>query len=239
MECDFEGRTVIVVGASSGIGRAVAAKAAARKADVVMLSRSAEKLAAAAVCIEGNPLLHSLDMRDAESVDAALSRYERIDHLVLTAAAAESSRAKPIAQLSDDDLERSFDRMRGYFTVIRNVAPRLAPTGSVVMMCGAAALRPPVSGFAVLAAEGAAIPGFARALARELSPVRVNVVMAGVADTPIHDGHREEVAAWAEASLPARRFGKPGDLADAILFAMTNLYLTGSTLVVDGGLSIS
>lgn len=213
--------------------------AAVGGAEVVMISRSIEKLKAAAGGVEGTTRLHAADMRKASEVEAALSQYERIDHLVLTAVADETARAKPLAELGADDLERSFDKMRGYFTVVKAAAPRLAPSGSVTMMCGAASLRPPASGFSLLAAEGAAIPGFARALARELAPVRVNVVMAGVVDTPIHEGHREDLAKWAETSLPAHRFGKPEDIADAILFATENRYVTGSVLVIDGGLLIS
>lgn len=239
MERHLEGQTVVVVGASSGIGRAVAKLSARGGAEVVMLSRSADKLAAAATDIKGATHWHPVDMRIAEDVEAALSSYESIDHLVLTAVADENARAKPIADLDSADLERSFDKMRGYFTVVRAAAPRIVPTGSVTMMCGAATLRPPAIGFSLLAAEGAAIPGFARALSRELSPIRVNVIMAGVVDTPIHDGHREALANWAETTLPTRRFGQPDDLADAIVFAMGNRYLTGETLIVDGGLSIS
>jgi NAD(P)-dependent dehydrogenase (short-subunit alcohol dehydrogenase family) len=237
LELNLKGKTVVVVGASSGIGRAVASKAAACGAEIAMLSRSLDKLAAAAADIEGETHLHSVDMREAPSVETALSHYEKIDHLVLTAVADETARAKPLAQLGGDDLERSFDKMRGYFTVVKAAAPRL--TGSVVMMCGAASLRPPSSGFSLLAAEGAAVPGFVRALARELAPVRANVVMAGIVDTPIHDTHRDEIATWAESSLPARRFGTPDDVADAILFAIGNRYVTGSTLLIDGGLLIS
>lgn len=239
MERHLEGQTVVVVGASSGIGRAVAERTARGGAEVVMLSRSADKLAAAAADIQGAIYWHPIDMRIAEDVEAALSSYESIDHLVLTAVADENTRAKPIADLDRDDLERSFDKMRGYFTVVKAGASRLKATGSITMMCGAASLRPPATGFSLLAAEGATIPGFARALARELSPIRVNVIMAGVVDTPIHDGHRQALASWAETALPARRFGQPGDIADAIIFAMGNRYLTGETLIVDGGLSIS
>ncbi|RWC31029.1 MAG: SDR family oxidoreductase [Mesorhizobium sp.] len=94
-------------------------------------------------------------------------------------------------------------------------------------------------GFSLLAAEGASIPGFGKALARELSPVRVTVVMAGLVDTPIKSARREQSAKWAETSLPARRFGQPEDLADAIIFAMRNPYTTGGILVVDGGLLIA
>ncbi|RWM22966.1 MAG: SDR family oxidoreductase [Mesorhizobium sp.] len=239
MQRDLDGQRVVVVGASSGIGRAVAREAAARGAEVVMISRSMEKLQRASEGIAGQVRLHAADMRDAAGAAKAFADYATIDHLVLTAVADELVRAKPLADLTQEDVERSFDKMRGYFTVVQAAARSLSPTGSIVMMCGAAAVRPPAVGFSLLAAEGASIPGFGRALARELSPVRVTVIMAGLVDTPINSEHREQSAKWAETSLPARRFGQPEDLADAIIFAMRNPYTTGGTLVVDGGLLIA
>ncbi|PAP96792.1 SDR family oxidoreductase [Mesorhizobium wenxiniae] len=239
MERDLEGQRVVVVGASSGIGHTVAWEVAARGAEVVMMSRSMEKLQRASEGMPGHVRLRAADMRDAVGVANALADYDTIDHLVLTAVADELARAKPLADLTDEDVERSFDKMRGYFTVVQAAAHRLSPTGSIVMMCGAAAVRPPAMGFSLLAAEGASIPGFGKALARELSPVRVTVVMAGLVDTPINSARREQSATWAETSLPARRFGQPEDLADAIIFAMHNPYTTGGILVVDGGLLIA
>lgn len=170
MERDLDGQRVVVVGASSGIGHAVAWGVAARGAEVVMMSRSMEKLQRASEGMPGHVRLHAADMSDAVGVANALADYDTIDHLVLTAVADELARAKPLADLTDEDVERSFDKMRGYFTVVQAAAHRLSPTGSIVMMCGAAAVRPPAMGFSLLAAEGASIPGFGKALARELHP---------------------------------------------------------------------
>jgi NAD(P)-dependent dehydrogenase (short-subunit alcohol dehydrogenase family) len=69
--------------------------------------------------------------------------------------------------------------------------------------------------------------------------VRVNVLMPGVVNTPLHGDRRDAIRAASESSLPARRFGEPEDLAHAIVFLMTNPYVTGHTLIVDGGLLAS
>lgn len=88
-------------------------------------------------------------------------------------------------------------------------------------------MKPP-RGTSLPAAVNGAIVSLARALAIELSPVRVNVIMPGVIDTAIHGEKRAEIKAWAEsAALPARRFGQPQDVADAAVFLMTNPYMTG------------
>jgi NAD(P)-dependent dehydrogenase (short-subunit alcohol dehydrogenase family) len=60
--------------------------------------------------------------------------------------------------------------------------------------------------------------------------------MAGVVDTAIHADRRDAMKQWAEQTLPARRFGQPEDIADAIAFLMTNPYATGSVLSIDGGM---
>ncbi|TIV42988.1 MAG: hypothetical protein E5V73_01840 [Mesorhizobium sp.] len=64
-------------------------------------------------------------MRDAVGVANALADYDTIDHLVLTAVADELARAKPLADLTEEDVERSCDKMRGYFTVVQAAAHRL------------------------------------------------------------------------------------------------------------------
>ena len=86
----------------------------------------------------------------------------------------------------------------------------------------------------VLSAANASIAAFGRALALELAPIRVNIVMPGPVDTPLHGDRRTTVKTWTE-SLPAEHFGQPEDIAEVILLLMTNPYITAQTLVVDGG----
>jgi NAD(P)-dependent dehydrogenase (short-subunit alcohol dehydrogenase family) len=100
---------------------------------------------------------------------------------------------------------------------------------------GASAVKPPREGFSVLAAASGSLISFGKALALELAPIRVNVLMSGVVDTKIHAERREQMKAWAEKDLPAQRFGQPEDVAAAIELLLTNPYVTASTLVIDGG----
>jgi NAD(P)-dependent dehydrogenase (short-subunit alcohol dehydrogenase family) len=106
--------------------------------------------------------------------------------------------------------------------------------GSITLLSGTSAVKPP-EGFSVLAAGNASIVSFGKALALELAPIRVNVVMPDVVDTPRHAGNREIIRARAE-SMPARHLGQPEDVAHAIVFLMTNPYMSGHTLIIDGGI---
>ncbi|WP_438039667.1 SDR family oxidoreductase [Sorangium sp. So ce128] len=236
---ELSSQTVAVVGASSGIGLATARAAAARGARVILLSRSQARLDEAAASVTGGTTRAvAMDMLDAAAVDramAVIASIGGIDHLVLTAVADELASRAPIRALTAEQVERSFDKLRGFVNVLRAAAPLLRERGSVTLVAGASAERPPREGFSVLAAASGSILSFGKALALELAPIRVNVLMAGVVDTAIHAGRREQMKAWAEKDLPVRRFGQPEDIAHAIEFLMTNPYMTGHTLTVDGG----
>lgn len=229
-------QVVLVVGASSGIGLAAARAAASRGAHVIMLSRSQSRLDEAAESVTGGTRQAiAMDMLDPGAVDRVMGSIGAVDHLVLTAVAGELASRAPISELTGEQVERSFDKLRGFVNVVRAAAPRLRERGSVTLVAGASAVKPPREGFSVLAAASGAILSFGKALALELAPIRVNVLMSGVVDTAIHAGRREQMKAWAEKDLLVRRFGQPEDIAHAIEFLMTNPYMTGHTLTVDGG----
>jgi NAD(P)-dependent dehydrogenase (short-subunit alcohol dehydrogenase family) len=230
-------QTVVIVGASSGIGLATARVAASRDADVIMLSRSQSKLdEAARSVVGGRARALAMDMLDQAVVDRVVGSIGPFDHLVLTAVADELTNRAPIRDLTHEQVERSFDKLRGFVNVTRAAAPLLRDRGSITLLSGVSAVKPPRDGFSILAAASGSILSFGKALALELAPTRVNILMAGVVDTAIQAARREEVKAWAERDLPARRFGQPEDIAQAIEFLMTNPYVTGHTLTVDGGL---
>jgi NAD(P)-dependent dehydrogenase (short-subunit alcohol dehydrogenase family) len=154
---------------------------------------------------------------------------------VLTAVADELGSRAPIRELTNEQVERAFDKLRGFVNVTRAAVPKLSPRGSITLVTGASAVKPPRQGFSVLAAASGSLLSFGRALALELAPIRVNVLMSGVVDTKIHAERREQMKAWAEQELLVQRFGQPEDIAAAIELLMTNPYVTASTLRVDGG----
>jgi NAD(P)-dependent dehydrogenase (short-subunit alcohol dehydrogenase family) len=237
----LQSKTVVVIGASSGIGLAVAQQAAQAGARVVMASRSIDKLRQAASHVVGAPDLVALDMLDPGAVRRALSALGTIDHLVLTAVADENQRRGRVTALTDEQFERSMDKFRGFFNVVRAAALSMAERGSITLTSGDSAFKPPREGMSVLAGVNAAVASFGKALARELSPVRVNVVSPGVVDTPVWNAEqRTRIKAWAEsAELPAQRFGQADDIAHAMIFLMTNPYVIGEMLFVDGGLVVT
>jgi len=95
----------------------------------------------------------------------------------------------------------------------------------------------------MVSALNAGVEGLVRALAVELAPVRVNAISPGVVETEgwafMDEAARQSFFANLATTLPARRIGAPADLADAALFALTNPYLTGEVLHVNGGANLS
>ncbi|MEV6904115.1 SDR family oxidoreductase [Amycolatopsis sp. NPDC051372] len=234
MQTALENRTVLVIGRPSGIARAVTLAARAEGAQVVVAGRDKAKLEQA--YDDEGIRAEEVDVTVDKSIAALADRLGSVDHLVTTA----SSRARGrLEELDRDALRRSFDtKVIGPVMLAKHFAPHLAEGGSFTLFSGVAAFKPAV-GFLGVAITNGAADFLTRSLSLELAPIRVNAISPGVIDTGIWDAMGEEgKAAYFEhfrTHNPARRIGTVDDIALAVLFAMTNPFLTGVTLRVDGG----
>jgi NAD(P)-dependent dehydrogenase (short-subunit alcohol dehydrogenase family) len=177
-----------------------------------------------------------LDAGDETGSKQLLSGFESIDHLFITVGALVLD-----AQLepSTETLRPALDtRFWSALYAAKYAAPKMHAGSSITFMSGTAGRRP-LPGAAVATASCGAVDAFARALVLDLAPIRVNTISPGYVDTPLFDGllgeNRDAVLADAAASLPVKRIGKPEDIAHAVLFLMTNGYVNGINLAVDGG----
>lgn len=176
-------------------------------------------------------------MTKPDTIAAALAGIPRVDHLVLLAG---TFVAGKVLDAEIGHLRRAFEeRIWAAVHVLRALGERLAPEASITFVSGALADRPTAQGTAVLAAASAAMEAFARGLALELAPRRVNTLSPGTTDTPLlvrtlganRDGY---VAALTE-KLPLRRLGTADEAGAAVVFLMANGFMNGETLHVDGG----
>lgn len=232
----LEGRTVVLFGGTSGIGLSAAIQAQAAGAAVTIIGlepERAERIAAA----HGFAGWRAADVTRPESIEAALADVGRVDHLVLLAG------SFVVGRVLDADvvrLRRAFDeRVWAAVHTLRALGDRLAADGSVTFVSGALADRPNAFGTAILAAASAAMEALARGLALELAPRRVNTLSPGPIDTPLlarslGEG-RDAYVASLEASLPLHRLGTAEEAGAAAVFLMTNGFMNGATLHVDGG----
>jgi NAD(P)-dependent dehydrogenase (short-subunit alcohol dehydrogenase family) len=230
----LEDKTVLVIGRGGGIARAVTLAARDAGARVVTAGRNQDRLKAA---YDGEPGIVSeyVDLTDEATIAALGDRLGQVDHIVSTASA--RARGK-LADLDRDAVRQSFDtKVIGPLMLAKHLAPRIKDGGSLTIFSGVAAAKIAVGTLAVAITNGAA-DVLARSLAVELAPIRVNAVSPGVIDTGAWDGLGDRKADYFQEMTernPARRIGTPDDVAATVLFAMTNTFVTGTTLRVDGG----
>jgi NAD(P)-dependent dehydrogenase (short-subunit alcohol dehydrogenase family) len=230
----LQGAQVVVVGGSTGIGLATAQLARQHGACVTIAGRSPEKLVEAQRRL-GEARIVPADITDAAAVGQIFEGMAHIDHVVVSAATLPSGK---IVGNDLANLRRIVDeRLWGAVYVVRHAAPRMTQ-GSITFTSGGLSSRPRV-GAAMLTAALAGVEALARALALELAPVRVNAVTPGLIDTPLLDTtygpERDTIVKNRAAVLPGKRIGTAEEVAQVMLMLMTNAYITGEVVHIDGG----
>jgi NAD(P)-dependent dehydrogenase (short-subunit alcohol dehydrogenase family) len=229
---------VVVIGGSSGIGLETARLALARGARVTIVGRDQARLDAARTEL-GDVATVALDVADEEGVASLFDSLDHVDHLASFAGTHVNGR---LADVDTSVLRGPVDnRFWGPLFLCKYAAPKMT-TGSITICTGAGVGRPRAGASIVGAAAGAS-EFLARSMALELAPIRVNVVRPGIVDTPLFDRmageHKAEVLAAQAKRIPLQRVAQPEEIAHAVEFLMTNEYVTGSTLTIDGGFSVS
>ena len=233
----LDGKRVVVLGGSSGIGLATAQAAAREGAAVVIGSSRQGRIDAALATLPADASGHAVDLADEAAVRRLFEQVGEFDHLVFTA-----GEALQLARLADGDVAaaRGFFELRywGAYLAAKHGSGRIRAGGSIVFTSGIAAARPH-AGWAVAASICGAMEALTRALAVELAPIRVNVVSPGVVRTPLWaamtETDREALYRDSAAALPVGHVGEPSEIAEAYLYLMRQGYGTGQVLVADGG----
>jgi NAD(P)-dependent dehydrogenase (short-subunit alcohol dehydrogenase family) len=230
----LKGQRVVVIGGTSGMGLGAVRAAAEAGAEVIAAGRrpTAER--------ESHPsqIRHAVvDVTDAESIKALFDRAGEIDHLFVTATPSGGTGA-----FLEQDLAAAQRFMHGKFfgswAAARHAAPNIRDGGSITFLSGGMAVRPR-PGATLVAATFAAVEALSRALAVELGPLRVNTIRPGLIDSPMWDfldqDARRRFMQHARETLPVRRVGAIEDIGHAAVFLMTNPYVTGAVVEVNGG----
>jgi NAD(P)-dependent dehydrogenase (short-subunit alcohol dehydrogenase family) len=226
------GKKVVVVGGSSGIGFSTAELAKREGAEIIIASRNADRLNAAAEKLGAKAIV--ADVTSDKSIEDLFRACGSVDHVVVTAAQLRSGPFKTVAM---EDVRATMEgKFWGAWRVARSAEIR--PGGSLTLISGYLSIRPRANSAIVGAANGA-IESLARSLALELAPVRVNAVSPGIIDTPIRaampEAARLDMLAKTAAALPVGRVGLGEDIARQILAFMTIGFATGSIVYIDGG----
>ncbi|TGQ50654.1 SDR family oxidoreductase [Mesorhizobium sp. M1C.F.Ca.ET.193.01.1.1] len=236
----LNGKRIIVVGGSSGIGFGVAAAALESGAQVAIAGRSADRLKAAEQRLAGAGRVTGIaaDMANEADVARLFDAVGAFDHLVATAGPPPPN--DPIGE-TDMDFVRQFvdGKLIGAVMLAKHAVRTLNKGGSMTFTSGINKDRPPVPGGSVVSAIAGSFTYFARALALELAPTRVNIVSPGWVDTEMWDEIVGEAKAGyfdqMGARIPAGRVATPADVAPAYLYLMQSQFMTGETIHIDGG----
>lgn len=242
----LEGKTILVTGASSGIGKAATIECSKMGAKVIALGRNEERLKDALAATNNPDNSYIIcDLANGEEVDEKIKEIDKIDGLINNAGIAI---VKPFKFITEDDLNKmlAIDTVAPIMFLQKLVKKKkISRDGSVVFTSSLAALGGVSNGNSMYVACKGAISSFVQNAALELAPqgIRVNAVCPAMVNTPlIHDGDEENESNLKRfASMyPLRRFGEPEEIAWAMIYLLSDAskWITGTNVIIDGGCSL-
>jgi len=229
-------KKVVIIGGSSGIGLESAKQLIAQGAEVIIASRSEEKLQNAKEQLGVRATAYILDTTQEQQIQSFFEKISQFDHLVVSAA---ETSGGSFLQTDTAQARQLFEnKFWGQYYAAKYGAPKILPNGSITLFSGVVAYKSMV-GSAILGAVNAAISNLGQTLALELAPIRVNIVSPGIIDTPSRSKMPEEARNnfynTVENKLPVKRIGKAEDVAQSVLYLLQNSFVTGTVLHVEGG----
>ena len=241
----LEGKTVLVTGASSGIGQATAIACSRLDANVVVTGRNAERL---------QVTVNQLQKQPAAQIEADLTNYDAVENLVASlppldgaVLCAGNSTTLPLQFGTREKFDEMFDV--NFFAPVELMRlmykkKKLQKGASVVLIASIGGTHSFMPGNGIYGASKAALNSVMKYAAREYAPrkMRVNSICPGMVDTPlIHRGTITEEQLSEDAKrYPLGRYGQPEDIANAAVYLLSDAssWVTGHDLVIDGGFSI-
>lgn len=239
----MNGQTVLVTGASSGIGHATAQLFAEHGAHVLLLARSPQKLELVRSELKGSSEALVCDITDPLQVKRVTTHLaaqgRRISALINNAGIFDRRR---FSESSDELWQKHFEaNVLGPARLTRECLPLLAENAVIVNVSSTLGVRPIVE-TSVYSAMKAATISWTQTLALELAPHghRVCAVCPGLIDTPIHKGATQDPALRKQLDglQPLGRIGAPREIAEGIFFLAQSKWSTGSVLTIDGGIQL-
>ena len=233
---DIDGKKAIVFGGTSGIGLSAPQMLSDKGAHVVALSRNPEKLQN----VPKNVVTKKMNVLDRDTLEQFFQEVGEYDILVNSATGGARA-VGPFLSMDLDGYRASFDKLWGYTNVVRYGTKYLKNNGNIVLVSGSPArkCRP---GQIAISSVGGAVEAFARGIAPEIAPKRINIVSPGIIDTPMSPllgKEREDYYKNTTNNNLIPRAGTPYEVATGIIFAIENEFITGTTIDIDGGWLIS
>jgi pteridine reductase len=237
---DLSGKTALITGAAHRVGKQIALALAEAGCEIILhyhrAGEAARETAAQIGAISGAPMLVEADLRDLRDLEAMFDQIQscgkKLRILVNSAAIMERIVLK---EVDEESWRRTIDlNLKSVFFCTQHAARSMLPEGGVIVNISDIAGIRPWSAYPVHSISKAGVEMLTRVAALDLAPeIRVNAVAPGPVMKPagMPDGRWSEI--W--GALPLQRPGIAADVASAVLFLCENEYITGETLVVDGG----
>lgn len=242
---------VLIFGGTSGIGFCIAEAALEHGAEVIIsgsqstkLDKALNRLKAAYPDSKDRVSGHTCDLSNTAALEENIkSLFESvkspINHIAFTAG--DAIKVTPVAEATVEDIQTAGVVRFTAPLMLAKVAPAYlapGPSSSLTLTSGTNSTKP-IPGWTILAAWGAGVEGMGRGLARDLAPMRVNVVSPGSVHTELFDSIAKEkldgVLEGFRKTTTTGRVGRPEDLAEAYLYCMKDGFVTGTVISSDGG----
>lgn len=236
----LEGKTILVTGASAGIGRAIATICAGMGANVVITARNLARLEETMSLLEGQGhVLLTADLTEASERESLVKAMPLVDGVVHCAGVGQRVPCKQIEQTDLDMVLQSNLEAPILLQAELLREKKLKKGTSIVFIASAAASMPSVGNAAYSASKGAII-SYAKCLAEELASrrIRVNCVSPAMVWTSLSlVGATQEQLEIAQQSYPLGRYGRPEDVANLVVYLLSNAseWMTGSNIEITGG----
>ncbi|WP_246945179.1 SDR family oxidoreductase [Bacillus pinisoli] len=257
MDLNLAGKVALVIASSQGLGKAVAAQLVEEGAHVMITSRDEVKLQAVQEELEqigkGKVAYYRADITNVDDVKALVKQtnelFGKIDILINNAGGPPGGGFEKFA---DEDWQKAFElNLLSYVRVIREVLPDLKKEGGRIINIASSSIKTPIPDLILSNTFRTGIVGLSKSLAEELAPynILVNIVAPGrIATDRVAfldqlkadklNLSKEEVVEQSKTTIPLGRYGQPEEFAKVVVFLASdaNSYVTGSSILVDGGM---
>ena len=242
----LEGKTILITGASSGIGKAVAQECAIAGATCIITARNEERLSATLYSLVGEGHLVKLaDLSRTESIETLVEQLPKLDGVVSCAGIVET---KMLKFTEEDDLLRLFNT--NAFSSIRLIRTlvqqkKLKKEASIVIISSISGVKCGYIGGSIYGATKGALEGFVKATALELAPqkIRVNTITPGMVVTSLLKDSEidSELLEADKLKYPFKRYGNPEEVGYSAVYLLSDAtkWMTGTSLLIDGGYTLN
>lgn len=241
------GKTILVTGASSGIGKAVAQQCAAAGATCIITARNEARLTETLVSLPAGA--HKMLLADLSTADGVAALIEQLDGKIDGVVCAAGVVETQVLKLTDEaDMEKLFQT--NAFSAIRLVRElvqqkRFNKGASIVLISSISGVRCGYVGGSIYGATKGALEGFVKASALELAPqrIRINTIQPGMVETHLLDNgdiDQEQLEADKQR-YPLKRYGRPEEVGYAAVYLLSSAteWMTGTGLLIDGGYTVA